>query len=107
MIWLNIANHISKNQRYTIGNRIENKFLDLLELSYSAYYTKRDKKAEKISKCIFQLDTLKYLMHISWEAKLISNKHYEEIAVKLEEIGKILGGWMKSLENPEKKNHTL
>jgi hypothetical protein len=29
------------------------------------------------------------------------------VAVKLEEIGKMLGGWRKSLDNPEKKNRTL
>ena len=98
MIWLNIANHIPKNQRYTIGSRIENKFLDLLELSYIAYFTEKERKMEKVSECILCLDTLKFLMHVAWEAKLISHKQYEEIAIKLEEIGKMLGGWRKSLE---------
>lgn len=106
-MWIRIADHIAKNQRYTIGSRIENKFLDLLELSYIAYFTKKEKKSEKISECILSLDTLKFLMHIAWEAKLISHKQYEEIALKLEEVGRILGGWRKSLENPEKKNRAL
>ncbi|MBP9711915.1 MAG: four helix bundle protein [Candidatus Pacebacteria bacterium] len=44
---------------------------------------------------------------MAWEGKLISNKQYETVALKLEEVGKMLGGWRKSLDNPEKKNRTL
>ncbi len=106
MIWINIVPHMAKGARYTIGERIENKFLDLLELSYIAYFTPKDKKQEKITESILVLDTLKFLISIAWEAKLISNRHYEEMAVKLDEVGKMLGGWKKSLENPEKKNRT-
>lgn len=107
MAWLNIAVHIPKGARYTIGARIENKFLYLLELLYLAYFTEKEKKGQKIVECIFNLDTLKFLIQLAWEAKLISSKQHEEVAVKLGEVGKMLGGWRKSLENPEKKNRTL
>lgn len=107
MIWVNIVPHISKSARYTIGARIENKFLDLLEVAYVAYFTEREKKAEKISKCILILDILKFLVIIAWEGKLISGKQCEEVVVKLDEAGKMFGGWKKNLENPAKKNRTL
>jgi len=98
---------MAKGARYTIGARIENRFLDLLESSYAAYFAERDKKEAKISECILVTDTLKFLVSVAWEGKLISNKQCEDIATKLEEIGKMLGGWKKSLGNPEKKNRTL
>lgn len=101
---MNIVPHIPKSARYTIGARIENKFLDLLEISYIAYFSSKEKKPEKISECIFLLDILKFLISIAWEAKLLSHQQYEEIAIKLDEIGKMLGGWKKSVYNPEKKN---
>jgi len=107
LLWLNIVGHIPKGARYTIGARIENKFLDLLELSYVAYFTKKEQKIEKISECVLVLDTLKFLVHTAWEGKLISHAHYADIGGKLEEVGRIFGGWKKSLENPEKKNRTL
>jgi len=93
-----------KNSRYTIGQRIENKFLDLLEMSYTAYFTEKDKKLEKISECIFILDKLKFLITIAWEAKLIASKQYEEIAHKLDEVGRMLGGWKNKVDSQEKKN---
>jgi len=104
---LNIINHIPKDRRYTIGARIENKFLDLLENSYLAYFIAHKKKTEKITHCILILDTLKFIISVTWEAKLISPNQYEEIAIKLEEIGKMLGGWKNSLDNPLKKNRDL
>lgn len=107
LIWINIVSHIPKSSRYTIGARIENKFLDLLELSYTAYFTQKDKKEYKISECILTLDTLKFFLSIAWEAKIISNKQYEELAQKLDEAGKMLGGWKKNISTPEKKNRTL
>jgi len=107
LIWMNIVPHIAKGARYTIGNRIENRFLDLIELSYIAYFTEREKKMEKISRCILLTDTLKFLISVAWEGKLISDKQCKDIASKLEEIGKMFGGWKKNLENPEKKNRAL
>ncbi len=97
-MWISVVHHIPKSSRFTIGARIENKFLDLLEFSYIAYFTEREKKMEKIAQCILSLDVLKFLLCVAWEAKFISHKHYAEISEKLEEIGKMLGGWKRGLE---------
>ena len=107
LIWMNISPHIAKGARYTIGARIENKFLDLLEISYVAYFSEKEKKTEKILECILLLDTLKFIVSVAWDAKIISNRQFEETALKLEEIGKMFGGWKNSLGNPQKKNHDL
>jgi len=107
LIWANIVPHIAKGARYTIGSRIENKFLDLLELSYVAYFTEKDKKEEKITECMLVLDTLKFLVLVAWEGKFISNAHCESVSIKLEEVGKMFGGWKKNLANPEKKNRDI
>lgn len=104
LIWINISPHIPKTSRFTIGSRIENKLLDLLETSYIAYYIGREKRIEKITECILILDTLKFLIYTAWEAKYISNGHFEEISLKLNEVGKMLGGWKKNLEANVIKN---
>ena len=90
--------HIPKSNRYSIGLRIENKFLDLLEISYTAYFTQKTDKAEKISDCIFILDVIKFLISTAWEGKILTHRQYGEIALKLDEVGKMLGGWRKSLK---------
>jgi len=99
--------HISKAARYTIGARIDNRFLSLLERTHIAYFTARHLRSEKVSTCIIELDTLKFLISIAWEAKHLSNHQYELVAVKLDEVGKMFGGWKKSLQRPDKKNRSL
>jgi hypothetical protein len=99
--------HLPKGVRYTLGSRIENKFLDLLELARLAYFTEKEKKNEKIIECILIVDTLKFLVSVAWEGKLISHAQCENVAKKLDEIGKMLGGWKKNLEHPDRKNRNL
>ena len=98
---------MAKSSRYTLGARIEERFLDLIELSYDTYFTAKNEKKEKISNCIKFLDKLKYLISLAWEAKLIPNDQYEEVASELFEAGRMFGGWRNNLDNPEKKNRTL
>lgn len=98
LVWMSITPHIPKGARFTIGSRIENKFLDLLELTYTAYFTEKDKKSEKLSDCILVLDILKFLVSVAWEGKIISNKHCEDVSAKLEGVGRMFGGWKKNLD---------
>lgn len=98
LVWIGVMQHIPKGARYTIGTRIENTFLDLLEQSYTAYFIEKEKKLEKVSACILTLDILKFFVSIAWEGKLISNKHCEDMSLKLEEVGKMFGGWKRNIE---------
>ena len=98
LIWINIVPHIPKSARYTISARIENKFLDLLELAYASYFSKKESKTQKITECILILDTLKFIISIAWEAKYISHQQYEKLALNLDEVGKMFGGWRKQLK---------
>lgn len=100
---MSIVPHIPKTARYTTANRIENKFLDLLELTYTAYFSEKEKKVDKLSECILTLDTLKFLITVIWEAKFISHKQYGDTILRLDEVGKMLGGWRKSLEDKDMK----
>lgn len=107
-IWCNlIVPHMPRTARYTTGARIENHFLDLLELIYQAYYASLENKSELIVKSISKNDLIKYLLQISWENKLLKEQPYLELSSKLQEVGKILGGWKNNIEvkiSTENKN---
>lgn len=107
LIWLRIVPHMPKGSRYTIGTRIETIFLDLLEKTYVSYFTEKETKAARVAECVLTLDSLKFLLSIAWDAQLLSHTQYKDISLKLAEIGKMFGGWRKSLEKPIKKNRTL
>lgn len=82
-----------------MGNRIENKFLNLLESAYKAYFSNKDMKEKYILEAIATLDLLKFLLQIAWEGKSLGlgNKNFGKIIIQLEEVGKMLGGWKKGL----------
>ncbi len=58
-----------------------------------------DQKIPGLSKTISKLDLVKFFMQLSWEIKLITHDKYLEMVEKLEEIGKDLGSWKKSIES--------
>ncbi|MBP6974813.1 MAG: four helix bundle protein [Candidatus Pacebacteria bacterium] len=59
-----------------------------------------EQKVIMLGKVISKLDTLKFFMQLAWENKLIPQIKYIELSQKLEEIGKMLGGWRKGLQSP-------
>ncbi|OGZ09756.1 MAG: hypothetical protein A3D65_05520 [Candidatus Lloydbacteria bacterium RIFCSPHIGHO2_02_FULL_50_13] len=42
---------------------------------------------------IRKADTLKILLLVLWETKSLENKKYIALSVKLDEVGRMLGGW--------------
>lgn len=103
MTWLSFTPHIPKTSKISLGNRIENKFLNLLESSYKAYFSSKESKEKYLLEAIATLDLLKFLLQIAWEGKALGfgNKNFEKISLELEEIGKMLGGWKKGLSERE------
>jgi len=70
-----------------------------LELSFTAAYLPPEQKIILLGKTISRLDILKFFLQIAWENKLISNEKYIILSQSLEEIGRMLGGWRKGLQN--------
>lgn len=97
--------HIPRSSRYTLGNRIENKFIDLLESTYRAYFASKEHKSIHIVRAIALLDILKFLLQIAWEGKVIGNGKYIELSESLSEVGKMLGGWKKGLETKNAQHY--
>lgn len=58
-----------------------------------ASFLNKSNKLPWIQFSIRKLDTLKVLLMILWETKSLDNKKYILLSEKLEEVGKMLGGW--------------
>jgi hypothetical protein len=103
-LWLVIHRDFPKVERLGIGQKIEQSFLNVLELTFASVYLVAESKILMLNKTIAKLDNLKFFMQLAWESKLIPTEKYSEIAGKLEEIGRGLGGWKKGLQkNLEQK----
>lgn len=65
----------------------------------SASFVKKEEKTPYLRTAIRKLDTLKILLLVLWETRSIDTKKYELISLPLDEIGRMLGGWLGQTEN--------
>lgn len=81
-----------------MGKKINLLFIDLVELILLAGYSNRNLKLPIIAKASSKLDSLKFFLQIAWELKALDNKKFAAISSPLTEVGKMLGGWQKQLQ---------
>jgi hypothetical protein len=81
-----------------LGQKIEQAFLDVLELTFTASYLPPESKVIVLSRAISRLDVLKFFLQLAWESKFIPTNKHAELTQKLGEIGRQLGGWKKGLQ---------
>jgi len=93
LLWFLYYKDLPKLHRHSLGQKIDTYFVDIIEAVSFAGFLKQDEKASYIRFAIRKLDTLKILLMVLWETKTLDNKKYIALSVKIDEIGKMLGGW--------------
>ncbi len=88
-----IINRFPKNQRFVLAQQIENSLLDAVKLVARANL-QRDKR-RTLYELDVQLDMTKLLIRIAHDLNLLSHRHYGQMAMRMKEIGRLLGGWRK------------
>lgn len=100
----NLVN-ISRVDRHTIGIKIDDIFLSLLELIFRATFAcDKFEKLSLVSQAIGKTDLLKFFLQIGWEHKVLDHTTYGKIILQLDEVGRMLGGWKKSLQDKTPTN---
>lgn len=83
--------------RYSFVQRIDNHALELLERLTLARYATGQDETLALTQADQALNRLKVLLRLAYTRQYISHKRYEYLVQKLEESGRMLGGWIKSL----------
>ncbi len=90
---LHHTNKFPKSHRFSIAMRIENHFLEFLELVSLAEY--RRGKLPLLQKADELLFKVRLLVRLSHALRFINTGSYEFAAKSLDELGRMLGGLMK------------
>ena len=98
-IWQAYLPHFPKTSRYTLGEKIDSLFVEIIEYIVIASYLSKQEKLPYLKKGIIKLDVLKFFSQVAWEIKGLDNKKFIELSEKLVEIGKMLGGWKRGIES--------
>ncbi len=91
LLWLHpVVAKFPKSQRFILGQRIENKVLDLIEKIILAN-AERD-KAATLRQASVALDEMRTLIRLAKDLRFMSIRQYGVAAEKMNEIGRMLAG---------------
>jgi four helix bundle protein len=89
------CNNFPKSQKFILGQRIENTAVNILEGIVVA--NSSDKKADPLSRVAVEIEKMRIFLRLSKDLAFLAFKRYEILSAKLDEIGRMLGGWIKSV----------
>lgn len=97
--WHGFHNDFPKNLRYTLGKKIDWTIINILECLFVASYQSKNEKLPMILFAVKKIDILKFFLRVSWELQALDNKKFALISEKVDELGRMVGGWKKGLES--------
>ncbi len=95
------CNHTSKfprNHRFVLGERIEQRLYDVLETLIEAKYSRV--RLPLLQRANLQLEILRFQMRLAKDLQCLKVESYAFAAKAIDDIGKLIGGWLKSDNQP-------
>jgi hypothetical protein len=90
------CNHTSRfprQHRFALGERLERSLYDLLETLIQAKYTKDRKPL--LEQANLKLEILRFQIRLAKDLQCLRANSYEFASKHVEEIGRLVGGWLK------------
>ena len=91
--------HLSKSWRHSLGLSSENSVLQLMEELVMAKSAPKTTKAMYLIKANATLEVLTLKLRLLLELKLVNSTRAFQLQAKTSEIGRMLGGWLKSVQS--------
>ena len=91
--------HLSKNWRHSLGISTEQSILQLMEELVMAKNAPKTSKVGYLIKASASLEVLTLKLRLLLELKLVNETRLFQLQAKASEIGRMLGGWLKSVQS--------
>ncbi len=89
---------VPKHDRFTIYERSEGIILDLTEGIFLAGYSNSANKRTTLERASAKLNLLRLLIRLMKDTKTLDSKKYITLQESIDEIGRMLGGWIRSVK---------
>lgn len=96
---IDINNKLEKRRKYSIGLSLENSILDSMESLIMAKNAPKTLKAGYLIKAGSKLEVSTFKVRLLLELSLVNETRIFQLQSKLDEIGRMLGGWSKSVQS--------
>lgn len=98
-LWYGYRDNFPKKSRYTLGDKMDSVFVEVLELLFVASYQSKEEKLPTIEKTLRDVDILKAFARVAWDLRILDNQKFIVLSAGLQDIGKMLGGWRKGVQS--------
>jgi hypothetical protein len=88
---------IPKMERYSLWSCVEATALQMLEGFVQAGYLPLEQRAQKLTGLAAEVDMLRMFIRLAVDIKVLPLKKVVPLQERLDEIGRMLGGWIKSV----------
>lgn len=85
-----------RDQKFLLGDRIQTQLMEVLEGLLEAYYLPKGQKKQVLQRVNLRLEKIRYLLRLSKDLQCLSIKAYGISTEKVDGIGRMVGGWIKS-----------
>ncbi len=95
-----LIKNLSREYKYTLGEKIKNEMTDLLMNVYRANKIReKNLKLNKVEAAIENIEVIRLLFRLLHDLHQISIDEHVEVSVKMENVRRQLIGWEKFLKN--------
>lgn len=89
--------HYPRDQKFLLGRHTQQITSALLDTLIEAWYSAQADKKPLLQKANILLEKLRFYIRLAFEQGYFNSNKYKELSEKIEEIGRMNGGWLKSL----------
>ena len=94
---IGVVKRFPRDQKFLLGDRLQTTVTDVLELLIEAYYLPGAQKRHKLERVNMQLEKLRHYLRLSYELGFYNSIRLGQLQERVQEIGRMNGGWLKSL----------
>ena len=95
ILWsCNHTGRFPRQHRFVLGERLERSLYDLLETLIQAKYSRE--RTPLLNDANLKLEILRFQVRLAKDLECLRVKSYAFAAKQIDEIGKLVGGWLRS-----------
>jgi GAF domain-containing protein len=91
-----------RSQKFLLGDRIQATALDVVESLVEATYTKA--RTRLLREANLGIEKLRFLFRLAKDLRQLDLRLYEHAARSLDEVGRLVGGWIRADQQAATKN---
>lgn len=94
----NMISRFPKHERYSLGEKLESTLFETIEYIVFGNVQQKNFKDAYILKANTKVELLKLYYRLAFDIGALDEKSYLKAEQGLQEIGRMLGGWLKYLQ---------